>query len=128
MIIAIGSDLCNIERIQASLDRFGERFELRVFTEVERARAARRPFTRAGTLAKRFAAKEAFTKALGTGIHAPANWHGVWVQNLKSGKPVLEYTPALAALVAARGIKRAHLTITDEREIASATVILECDD
>ena len=68
MIIGLGSDLCNIERIQASLDRFGERFEKRCFTEVERAKAARRPFTRAGTYAKRFAAKEAFSKAVGTGF------------------------------------------------------------
>src|SRR3546814_11336031 len=68
MILGLGSDLCNIERIQASLDRFGERFEKRVFTEVERAKAARRPFTRAGTYAKRFAAKEAFSKAVGTGF------------------------------------------------------------
>ena len=72
MIIGLGSDLCNIERIQASLDRFGERFEKRVFTEVERAKAARRPFTRAGTLAKRFAAKEAFSKAVGTGLQGAA--------------------------------------------------------
>ena len=68
MIIGIGSDLCNIERIQASVDRFGERFLNRVFTDVERAKAARRPFTMAGTLAKRFAAKEAFSKAVGTGF------------------------------------------------------------
>ena len=62
MIIGIGSDLCNIERIQASVDRFGERFLNRVFTDVERAKAARRPYTMAGTLAKRFAAKEAFPR------------------------------------------------------------------
>eukprot|EP01035_Chromulina_nebulosa_P061833 gene61833-84568_t len=64
MIIGLGSDLCNIERIQASLDRFGTRFEQRVFTEIERAKGDRRPFTKAGTLAKRFAAKEAFSKAV----------------------------------------------------------------
>ena len=68
MIIGIGSDLCNIERIQNSLDRFGDRFLDRVFTEVEKAKAASRPHTRAGTLAKRFAAKEAFSKAVGTGF------------------------------------------------------------
>ncbi|MEP6346756.1 MAG: holo-ACP synthase, partial [Parasphingorhabdus sp.] len=67
MIIGLGSDLCNIERIQNSLDRFGERFENRVFTELERAKARRRPFTIAGTYAKRFAAKEAYSKAVGTG-------------------------------------------------------------
>ena len=64
MIIGLGSDLCNIERIQAALDRFGTRFETRVFTDVERAKASQRPFTRAGTYAKRFAAKEAFSKAV----------------------------------------------------------------
>ncbi|MBY0393169.1 MAG: holo-ACP synthase, partial [Novosphingobium sp.] len=70
MIIGMGSDLCNIERIQSSLDRFGERFEQRVFTPLEQAKAARRPYTKAGTLAKRFAAKEAFSKAVGTGFKA----------------------------------------------------------
>ena len=68
MIIGLGSDLCNIERIQNSLARFGTRFELRVFTAIELAKAERRPFTKAGTLAKRFAAKEAFSKAVGTGF------------------------------------------------------------
>ena len=68
MIIGLGSDLCNIERIEAALARYGDRFEQRCFTEVERAKAARRPFTRAGTYAKRFAAKEAFSKAVGTGF------------------------------------------------------------
>ena len=68
MIIGMGSDLCNIERIQNSLDRFGDRFEQRVFTEIEIAKARRRPFTIAGTYAKRFAAQEAFSKAVGTGF------------------------------------------------------------
>lgn len=126
MIYGIGTDLIEIPRVQRALERFGERFAERILCEPEllRFRAHRQPVA---FLAKRFAAKEAFTKALGTGIHAPANWHGVWVTNLKSGKPVLSYSPALAALVASRGVQRAHLTITDERGIASATVILECD-
>ena len=68
MIIGLGSDLCNIERIGNSLARFGERFESRVFTDIEIAKARRRPFTIAGTYAKRFAAKEAFSKAVGTGF------------------------------------------------------------
>ena len=85
MIIAIGSDLCNIERIQKSLDRFGERFELRVFTEIERAKAARRPFTKAGTLAKRFAAKEAFSTAVGTGFKAGVFMKDIGVVNAPSG-------------------------------------------
>ena len=70
MIVGLGSDLCNIERIQASLDRFGERFEQRVFTDVERAKGERRPFTKAGTLAKRFAAKEAFRRRSAPGSSA----------------------------------------------------------
>lgn len=126
MIYGIGTDLIEISRVHRALERFGERFAQRILCEPElkRFRTHRQPVA---YLAKRFAAKEAFTKALGTGIHAPANWHGVWVTNLKSGKPVLAYSPALATLVEARGIRRAHLTITDERGMAAATVILECD-
>ena len=81
MIVGIGSDLCNIERIQASLDRFGERFLNRVFTDTERAKAARRPHTMAGTLAKRFAAKEAFSKAVGTGFK-----RGVYHEGYRRGE------------------------------------------
>ena len=100
MIIAIGSDLCNIERIQNSLDRFGERFEARVFTEVERAKAARRPFTKAGTLAKRFAAKEAFSKAVGTGFKAGVFMRDIGVVNMRSGAPTLALTGGAAARLA----------------------------
>ena len=80
VIVGIGSDLCNIDRIAKALDRFGERFERRCFTPTERAKAARRPFTRAGTYAKRFAAKEAFAKAVGTGIArgVPLARHRPW--------------------------------------------------
>lgn len=126
MIYGVGTDLIEIARIERALARFGERFARRILCvpELERYRTHRMP---AAYLAKRFAAKEAFTKALGTGIRAPANWHGVWVRNLGSGRPVLEYSEALATLLRARGITRAHLTITDERDMASATVILECD-
>src|ERR1700761_5588945 len=92
MIIAIGSALCSIERIQAWLDRFGERFEQRVFTEVERAKAAKRPFTRAATYAKRFAAKEAFSKAVGTGFRAGVFMRDIGVVNLPSGAPTLALT------------------------------------
>ena len=84
MIIGLGSDLCNIERIQTSLDRFGERFVERVFTEIERAKAERRPFTRAGTYAKRFAAKEAFSKAVGTGFKRGVFMKDIGVVNLPS--------------------------------------------
>src|SRR3569623_2596219 len=87
MIIGLGSDLCNIERIQASLDRFGTRFEQRVFTDIELAKAARRPFTKAGTLAKRFAAKEAFSKAAGTGFRRGVFMKDIGVVNAPSGAP-----------------------------------------
>ena len=124
MIYGIGTDIIEIPRIEAALARFGERFARRILCEPELRRFAghRKP---AAYLAKRFAAKEAFAKALGTGIHAPANWHGVWVTNLRSGKPTLEFTAALKALLDERGVGRAHVSLTDEREMASATVILE---
>ena len=124
MIYGIGTDLIEIRRIERVLARFGERFARRILCDPElaRFRGHRQPVA---YLAKRFAAKEAFTKALGTGIHAPANWHGVWVSNLRSGKPVLEFSPQLKALLDSRGIRRAHVSLTDEREMAGATVILE---
>ena len=126
MIYGVGTDLIEIGRVRKVLERFGERFARRILceSELKRFRAHKQPVA---YLAKRFAAKEAFTKALGTGIHAPANWHGVWVVNLKSGKPVLEFSAPLQALLQQRSIRNAHLSLTDEREIAAATVILECD-
>ena len=126
MIYGVGTDLIEIARVERVLARFGERFARRILCEPEfrRFRAHRKP---AAYLAKRFAAKEAFTKALGTGIHAPANWHGVWVSNLRSGKPVLEFSAALAALLDERGVRRAHLSLSDEKLLACATVILETD-
>ena len=129
MILAIGSDLCSIERIQASLDRFGERFEKRVFTEVERARAARRPFTRAGTYAKRFAAKEAFSKAVGTGFKRGVFMKDIGVVNAPSGAPTLALTGGAAARLEAltpRGhIAVVHLTLTDDHPWAQAFVVIE---
>ena len=126
MIYGVGTDLIEIQRIDKALKRFGERFAKRILCESElrRFRAHKQPVA---YLAKRFAAKEAFSKALGTGIHAPANWHGVWVVNLASGKPVLEFSPELKKLLQKKKILNSHLSLTDEREIASATVILECD-
>ena len=82
---------------------------------------------KASYLAKRFAAKEAFAKALGTGIHAPASWHGVWVRNLPSGKPVLDFSEELKSLLAKRKILHSHVSLSDERGVAFATVILECE-
>lgn len=126
MIYGIGTDIIEIPRIARSLERFGERFAQRILCGPELARFASHK-QQASYLAKRFAAKEAFTKALGTGIHAPANWHGVWVNNLSSGKPVLEFSPALAALMEKRGVRRAHVSLSDDRALACATVILETD-
>ena len=129
MIISIGSDLCNIDRSQASLDRFGERFEQRVFTAVERAKAARRPFTKAGTLAKRFAAKEAFSKAVGTGFRAGVFMKDIGVVNARSGAPTLNLTGGAAARLAAitpAGHEAViHLTLTDDHPWAQAFVIIE---
>lgn len=126
MIYGVGNDVVEIGRIEKALERFGERFARRILCESELRRFSghRKP---AAYLAKRFAAKEAFTKALGTGIRAPANWHGVWVKNLPSGKPVLEYSAALRSLLDKRGVTGAHLSLSDEREMAFATVILECE-
>lgn len=129
MIIAIGSDLCNIERIQNSLDRFGERFINRVFTDVEKAKAARRPYTMAGTLAKRFAAKEAFSKAVGTGFKAGVFMKDIGVVNARSGAPTLALTGGAAARLAAitpEGYDAVvHLTLTDDHPWAQAFVVIE---
>ena len=129
MIIGIGSDLCNIERIQNSLDRFGERFLNRVFTDTERAKAETRPFTRAGTYAKRFAAKEAFSKAVGTGFKRGVYMKDIGVANLPSGAPTLVLTGGarerLDALTPPGHAARIHLTMTDDHPFAMAVVIIE---
>ena len=126
MILGIGTDLCDVGRIERALERFGERFAERILvpSELERFRRHRK---RAAYLAKRFAAKEAFSKALGTGIRFPVNWHGVWVRNLPSGKPVLEFSDPLKSLLAHHGVGSSHLSLTDEKGVAMATVILECE-
>ncbi|MBN8808965.1 MAG: holo-ACP synthase [Sphingomonas sp.] len=129
MILGLGSDLCNIERIQASLDRFGARFEARCFTEVERAKAARRPLTKAGTLAKRFAAKEAFSKAVGTGFKAGVFMKDIGVVNAASGAPTLALTGGararLDAMTPPGHVARVHLTLTDDHPWAQAFVVIE---
>lgn len=129
MIIGLGSDLCNIERIAASLARFGDRFANRVFTEVERAKAERRTLTRAGTYAKRFAAKEAFSKAVGTGFKHGVFMRDIGVVNAPSGAPTLALTGGararLDALTPDGYEVRVHLTLTDDHPWAQAFVILE---
>ena len=126
MIYGVGTDIVEVARIEKALERFGERFAKRILCESELSRFHGHR-QKANYLAKRFAAKEAFTKALGTGIHAPANWHGVWVKNLPSGKPVLEFSERLGQLLQQRKILQSHLSLTDERGVAMATVILECE-
>ncbi len=124
MIVGIGTDLCEIGRVQRALDRYGERFAMKILVEaeMERFRSHRKP---AAYLAKRFAAKEAFSKAMGTGIHFPVNWHNVSVDNGRSGKPMLRFSDPLAALLRSRGIASAHLSLTDEVGMACAFVVLE---
>ena len=128
MIIGLGSDLCNIERIQNSLDRFGERFVQRVFTDIERAKAERRMLTRAGTYAKRFAAKEAFSKAVGTGFRQGVFMRDIGVVNLASGAPTLALTGGararLDALTPPGHAIDVHLTMTDDHPWAQAFVVL----
>ena len=129
MIIGLGSDLCNIERIEAALARYGDRFEQRCFTEVERAKAARRPFTRAGTYAKRFAAKEAFSKAVGTGFFQGVYMKDIGVVNMPGGAPTLALTNGAAARLAQMtppGHEAlVHLTLTDDHPWAQAFVVIE---
>ena len=128
MILGIGSDLCNIERIQASVDRFGERFLNRVFTDIERRKAASRPHTMAGTLAKRFAAKEAFSKAVGTGFKRGVFMKDIGVVNAPSGQPTIVATGGararLDALAPDGHAVDIHLTMTDDPPWAQAFVIL----
>jgi holo-[acyl-carrier protein] synthase len=128
VILGLGSDLCNIERIQQSLDRFGDRFIDRVFTDIERAKAERRVLTRAATYAKRFAAKEAFSKAVGTGFRQGVFMRDIGVVNLPSGAPTLALAGGararLDALTPPGHAVEVHLTLTDDHPWAQAFVIL----
>ena len=127
MIIGVGSDLIDIRRVEKTLERFGERFTSRCFTEIERAKADRR-LRRADTYAKRYAAKEACAKALGTGFSNGVFWRDIGVVNLPSGKPTLTLTGGAAARLRAitpKGMSVAlELTLTDEPPLAYALVIL----
>lgn len=128
MIIGIGSDLCNIERIEKSLARFGDRFVQRVFTDIERAKAETRPLTRAGTYAKRFAAKEAFSKAVGTGFKRGVFMKDIGVVNKASGAPTLALTGGarrrLDEMTPEGHAAEVHLTMTDDHPFAQAFVII----
>jgi holo-[acyl-carrier protein] synthase len=126
VIFGVGTDVVEVARVQKALERWGERFAGKILCEPElqRFRGHRLP---AHYLAKRFAAKEAFTKALGTGIRSPAGWHGMWVVNLPSGKPELKFSSDLEKLLSLKGVTRSHLSLSDEKGVAFATVILECE-
>ena len=128
MIIGLGSDLADIRRIEATLERFGERFVKRVFTDVERARSERKT-DRAASYAKRFAAKEACAKALGTGLRAGVFWRDMGVVNLRSGAPTLALTGGaarrLAAITPAGLTPHTPLSLTDDDPYALAFVVIE---
>ena len=128
MIVGIGSDLCDIRRIEQSLERFGERFTNRVFTAIERSKSDGRK-ERAASYAKRFAAKEACAKALGTGLRMGVAWREMGVVNLRSGKPTLDLTGGAAtqllSLMPPGYVPVIHLTITDDHPYAQAFVVIE---
>ncbi len=127
MIIGIGNDLIDIRRIEKTLSRHGERFVARIFTEVERAKSDRRA-ARAASYAKRFAAKEACAKALGTGLSRGVFWRDMGVVNLPGGKPTLKLTGGAAKrleeITPPGHLADIHLTITDEFPLAQAIVII----
>ncbi|CAN7164756.1 holo-ACP synthase [Phenylobacterium sp. LjRoot225] len=128
MIIGLGSDLSDIRRVEKSLERFGERFTHRIYTEIERTRSERKP-DRAASYAKRFAAKEACAKALGTGIKRGVFWRDMGVANLPSGKPTMSLTGGalerLKEITPAGMTAVIHLSLTDDHPYAQAFVIIE---
>lgn len=128
MILGVGTDLANIERIQRTLDRFGDRFRNRVFTEVEQRKAERRRDV-AGTYAKRWAAKEACSKALGTGLRMGIAWKDMAVSNLRSGQPVMQVTgwaaERLQQMTPPGHEAVIHVTLTDDHPWAQAFVVIE---
>ncbi|WP_299348292.1 holo-ACP synthase [uncultured Shimia sp.] len=128
MILGIGTDLANIDRIANTLDRFGDRFRNRVFTEVEQAKAERRRDT-VGTYAKRWAAKEACSKALGTGLRMGISWKDMAVSNLRTGQPVMHVTgwaaERLKDMTPAGHEAIVHVTLTDDHPWAQAFVVIE---
>ena len=128
MILGIGTDLANIERIQGTLDRFGERFKNRVFTETEQMKAERRKDV-AGTYAKRWAAKEACSKALGTGLAMGISWKDMHVTNLRTGQPVMAVTgwakDRLDEMTPDGHKAVIHVTLTDDHPWAQAFVVIE---
>ena len=129
MILGIGSDLANIERIEATLARFGDRFRDRVFTDREQRKAESRPRNVAATYAKRWAAKEACSKALGTGLRMGISWKDMAVSNLSSGQPVMHLSgwaaERLASMTPPGHRAVVHVTLTDDHPWAQAFVMIE---
>ncbi|HEY3145909.1 MAG TPA: holo-ACP synthase [Dongiaceae bacterium] len=130
MILGIGNDLIDIRRVEKSIERWGERFLGRIFTDVERAKSDRRA-QRAASYAKRFAAKEACAKALGTGLNAGVFWRDIGVVNLPSGKPTLKLTGGalkrLQAITPPGMVAQIDLTITDDFPQAQAIVVISAN-
>ncbi|MBF9030807.1 holo-ACP synthase [Rhodobacterales bacterium HKCCE3408] len=128
MILGIGTDLANIERVAGTLDRFGDRFRNRVFTEIEQARAERMPDPPA-VYAKRWAAKEACSKALGTGLRMGIAWKDMSVTNLRTGQPVMHVTgwaaERLQQMTPKGHVAVIHVTLTDDHPWAQAMVVIE---
>lgn len=124
MIFGIGTDIVEVSRIEDSLARFGSAFAERILNEREWLSYSQSN-TQSRFLAKRFAAKEAFSKALGTGIRAPATFQNIGIAHDDLGKPVLDIAPELQALLDSKGIRYMHLSISDEKALAVAFVVLE---
>jgi len=124
VIHGIGTDIVEVSRIEDSLARFGDAFAERILTQQEWS-SFTESHTKARFLAKRFAAKEAFAKALGTGLRAPATFQNIGITHDDLGKPVLDLAPELQAYLDARGISGQHLSISDEKALAAAFVVLE---
>jgi holo-[acyl-carrier protein] synthase len=131
MILGVGSDIIDIRRIEQTLERFGDRFIHRIYTETERARAERRPHERAATYAKRFAAKEACAKALGTGLKQGVFWRDMGVVNLPSGQPTMRLTNGAASRLrqlTPQGLApHIHVSLTDDYPLALGFVIISAE-
>lgn len=135
MILGIGNDICDVRRIERTLDRFGDRFVSRLFTDIEKQKSDRRAaggsLARAASYAKRFAAKEACAKALGTGFRDGVFWRDLGVVNLPSGQPTFALTGGalsrLQAITPTGMVARVHLTLTDELPLAQAFVIITAE-
>jgi holo-[acyl-carrier protein] synthase len=131
MIIGIGQDIIDIRRIEETLARFGDRFLDRVYTDVERKRAEKAPLLRAASYAKRFAAKEACAKALGTGIRHGVYWRDMGVVNLPTGQPTMALTGGAAARLAALTppghVAKIHISLTDDTPLALSFVMISAE-